>query len=463
MKKPVLPILILLSAALLRADTFDEVINQMVNQQAPRSRQEAKAPKIDAKTIINESNSFLKEREPEMTSEEYALHEKIVNLLASNPEFAIRLLEAMVNEKEKPSPAFEFILGNAYYRADQLEKAEAGFRSAVTRYPTFLRAWNNLGVLYYTSERYADAIPCFSKAVVLGDKDPTTFGLLGFCLEKTGNVVSAEMSYMQALAGDPSSIDWKEGLLRIYIEGRQYGRAESLVRSLIKDRPSETRYWLAYGNVLLSSGQKLKAISMLELASHAKLAGPDEMLLLGDLYAEQHLIPEAIASYRRVFDSQRQMGERKLLQFAQVLVGAGQIPQARSVMTALGEKPSAELQLIVAQTRADILLAENQWKEARLEVEKLLALAPMNGRALLTLGKSYLGEDDLGRASLAFEAAYQIPATAYPASLELANIEIKNRHYAKSAEYLEKALSIEKTDAVADLLAKVKLLFPRDA
>jgi hypothetical protein len=49
------------------------------------------------------------------------------------------------------------------------------------------------------------------------------------------------------------------------------------------------------------------------------------------------------------------------------------------------------------------------------------------------------------------------------ASLELANIEIKNRHYTKSVEYLQRALSIEKTDAVQDFLVRVKTLAAKDS
>ena len=115
------------------------------------SGQDDAPPKLDPKRIINESNGFLKEREPEMSAEEYALYEKVVEMISTQPDFALKLLEAMVNDKEPPSPAFEFILGNAYYAAGQTAKAEASYRSAVTRYPTFLRAWVDLGVLYYTA------------------------------------------------------------------------------------------------------------------------------------------------------------------------------------------------------------------------------------------------------------------------------------------------------------------------
>ena len=89
----------------------------------------ASEPKLDPKRIINESNSFLKEREPEMTEEEYALYQKVVTMLSSNPSFAVKLLEAMSSDKEVPSPAFQFILGNAYYAAGENDKAEANYRS----------------------------------------------------------------------------------------------------------------------------------------------------------------------------------------------------------------------------------------------------------------------------------------------------------------------------------------------
>ena len=95
-------------------------------------------------------------------------------------------------------------------------------------------------------------------------------------------------------------------------------------------------------------------------------------------------------------------------------------------------------------------------------MEELLRLAPLNGPALLSLGRTYLEEANLPRATFAFEAAAQIPDCAYRASLELANIELKSRHYEKSAEYLQKALSIERNPAIEAYLAQVKTLIPRN-
>ncbi len=448
-------------AALSAADINleDGSSEQMEQQLRRRQGEQKKRPTLDPKRIINSSNSFLKEREPEMTAEEYALYERVMTMLGTNPAFAVRLLEAMVAEEEKPSPAFEFILGNAYYSAGEIEKCEKHYRSAVDRFPTFLRAWNNLGVLYYSTDRYADAVPCFSEAVVLGDKDPTTFGLLGYSLEQTGNIVSAEMAYMQALAGAPNNVDWKEGLLRIYINGRQFGRAEPLVKTLIAEEPRVTRFWLAYGNILLAQERRLEAAAVLEAAVGAGVAGTDELVLLGDLYAEQKLVPEALGIYARVLGSAPSLGESKLVHYAQVLIAGDDLDGAAKVVRALeGRSLTAEGRLATLQTKADLMIARGEWVEARAELEQVLAISPMNGRALLSVGRTYAAEEDWARAMLAFEAAYRAPESTYRASLELANIELKNRRYDRAVEYLEKALSLQKTDGVQDYLARVKTL-----
>jgi len=375
----------------------------------------------------------------------------VVTMLSSNPDFALKLLEAMMSDKEPPSPAFQFILGNAYYSAGMNAKAEAMYLGAVRRYPTFLRAWSNLGILYYSAGRYAEAIPCFSRSVVLGDRDSTTFGLLGYSLQKQGDLVSAEMAYMQALSGDPGNADWKEGLVGVCIDGKQFARAESLVRNLIRERPSS----------LLSESRKLEATIVLETAVGTGVASVQELTLLGDLYAEQGMVPEAAGIYGKILVPAPELGEQKLVRYAEVLIQDGKLDDAERALDTLGQNRSGP-DVEARKARADLYAARKQWPQVRRELAEVLNEAPLDGRALIGLGRAYAAEDDPVRATLSFEAAYRIPSSAYTASLELANIEIRNRHYAKGVEYLQKALTIEKTDAVQDLLARVKTLVVKD-
>ena len=463
--KTILPILILAVAAGARLaaqssnpeSDFDRYQQDQWSQGQTPSR-----PKVDTQKMVKASTAVLHEREPELSPEEFALYDKVSAMLATNPEFAVKLLETMMGDKEKPSPAFEFVLGNAYYEGKQMALAEKYYRSAVERYPEFLRAWKNLGVLYYTTDRLPEAVKCFVKAVSLGDRDASTLGLLGYCLEMQGNLVAAEVDYLQAASIDPADPGWQQGLLRIYIKGKQFGRAEPLVRSLIKAQPTDANLWLDYASILIAQQRKLEAIAVLETAQAAGAADPDELALLGDLYAEQGLAPEAAAVYAQLLGPARARGEQKLIYYAQVLIAAGKLPEAEQALAAVKGELTPAGRLALLQTRADLLMAGKHWPDARQEIESLLALAPLDGRALLTLGRICVEEKDLAHASFAFEAADRVPEFAYRASLELATIEVQNRHYAKAVAYLEKALQLQKSDAVEDYLARIRTLVPSD-
>jgi tetratricopeptide (TPR) repeat protein len=154
-----------------------------------------------------------------------------------------------------------------------------------------------------------------------------------------------------------------------------------------------------------------------------------------------------------------QLGQSKLLHYAAVLIAGGKLDGADQVVRTLQlAKLTPDGQLALMQTKADLLAARQNWVDARAELERLIKLAPMNGRALLSLGRTYAAEENWPRATLVFETAYRIPSATYRASLELANIELKNRHYDRSIEYLEKALSLHKTDGIEDYLARVRTL-----
>lgn len=450
--------LLLAGAAGLRADDPLEELQR----RALFAREEPAKPAVDPKRRINESNAFLKDREPEMTTEEYAIYEKVMGMLGTNPELATTMLEAMMTEAEKPSPAFSFILGNAYASAGRTDRAEASYRSAVERYPTFLRAWDNLALLYYANGRFADAAACFAKAAALGDRESATLGLLGYCLEQQGALIPAEAAYLQALAADPANPDWKEGLFRLAINARSYGRAAELGRNLVRDQPADGRLWLNYAGALVADHRQLEAMAALEQASAAVTLDADGLALLGDLYAEQGLATEAAALYRKVLATAAPRGEQKLLQFAGVLIASGNLPDAERVLAALPAELSPAGRQARLLARADLELARRRWPEARRELEALVALAPLHGRGLLGLGRTYLEENNLPRAALAFESAAQVPAAAYQANLELANVEIRNRHYAKAVGHLEQALSLQKSDAIEDYLARVRTLVPRE-
>jgi tetratricopeptide (TPR) repeat protein len=197
---------------------------------------------------------------------------------------------------------------------------------------------------------------------------------------------------------------------------------------------------------------------MLEASAGAGVAGPRELNMLADLYAEQGLNPEAISAYQKLIAVAPEQGERQLLRFAQVLIANGRLKEAEGVLDGLPASLTPVGRIGSLQARSDLFAARKQWIEARKALEELLKEAPLNGKALLSLGEVYAAEGDFIHAGFALEAAYKVPETTYQACIELANIELKNRHFSKCAEYLQTALNIERTDELQDYLDRVKAL-----
>ena len=416
------------------------------------------ATKAELDRIINESAGFLKNREPEMTAGEYALYEKVVAMLSVQPEFAMQLLQGMMAGKERISPAFEFVLGNAQYNAGRRELAEAHYRRAVDRYPDYLRAWANLGVLYYGDERYDQAVASFRRAVELGDSSSDTLGLFAYALQRAGNGVVAEMLYLRALAAAPDNPDWLDGLCGLYIESKQYPRAEPLARQLIKLQPNEPRHWQHYAGLLIAQDRRMEAVVVLESARAMRLASDDMLLQLGDLYAQQKFTAEALAVYREALKNVPAAGAKRLIALAQLLTDEGQPGAATELLASVEKTLPAEARVPFLQARAELAADRKDWPAARRDLEEAVALKPLHGPLLLRLGQVLKSAGSAIAAEQTFAAAARRPESAYQAHLELADLALRARHFRPCIDHLEQALQLERSPAIQQYLTKIKVL-----
>ncbi|HEX2855516.1 MAG TPA: tetratricopeptide repeat protein [Opitutaceae bacterium] len=429
---------------------------------AAGAAKDSAAPSLDPNRIINESYGFLKNREPEMTATEYALYDKVVSLIAARPEYAMKLLETMMGDKTPASPAFEFVLGNAHYATGKHELAITHYRRAVEKYPDFLRAWTNLGITCYAAGRHAEAVPCFNKALSLGDRAASTYGLLGYCLAKADNPLAAEMAYLQAFALDPDNPDWIQALAQLLVGTKQYARAEALVRQLIRLKPAESHNWMLHATILIAQERRIDAIAVLETATRLGALSNAGQLALGDLYAEQGFHAEAVTTYRATMENAPDAGAQRLLRFAQSLIATRKLSEAQRVLDTAPAAASRDTKVLYWETKAALSFANKDHSGARQALESVLELETLNGRALLGLGELHASGGNPTKARLLYEQASQLPAFAYQANLELASLALDAKDPRKSAAHLRTALSLQRSPALQDYLARVSALVPSD-
>jgi tetratricopeptide (TPR) repeat protein len=354
------------------------------------------------------------------------------------------------------------ILANVYFTSGRYPEAEREYKAAVEKAPEFLRAWNNLGFFYYSQERYADAIPCLSRSIALGDSEPRTLGVLGFCLREEGNLIAAEMLYMQAVAVDPDNSDWTEGLLAIALDTEQYPRAEAYVRQLLKQKPDAAEKWMLLASLLVKQERRVEATAILETASSLGYANTEGLLLLGDLCAELRLNNEAIVAYTKAIPGAGEQGVERGVAFARLLIDSGELEKAENLLDSIQNPSSTNERVLLHHARADLHTARKEWPEARAELEELTQLDPLNGIALLQLGKLLHQADEPVRATFAYEAAAQVKDSAYHANLALGNLAIEANDYKAAVGWLEAALILTSTPEIREILAHVRDLAGED-
>ncbi|MBP7215745.1 MAG: tetratricopeptide repeat protein [Candidatus Omnitrophica bacterium] len=92
-----------------------------------------------------------------------------------------------------------FRLGAAYYFTKQWDKAEEKFKEVIKRFPYYVSAYYNLGLLYNQQERFSDALSILKKASALDPRDARIHFELGIAHKQMGNMLEAKNEFLLAL------------------------------------------------------------------------------------------------------------------------------------------------------------------------------------------------------------------------------------------------------------------------
>ena len=88
------------------------------------------------------------EVEPRVTPEEVQLLEKLLPLMSTDLDKAAKMVETQMKQKQNCSAMLDFTLGSIYFQQDKMIQALDTYRKAVGKFPSFRRAWRNLGLIY---------------------------------------------------------------------------------------------------------------------------------------------------------------------------------------------------------------------------------------------------------------------------------------------------------------------------
>jgi len=150
-------------------------------------------------------------------------------------------------------------LGDAYYKAGQVDSAITSYQRAIELLPTFAVAHLNLGDACIAQGRYSEAITHLSEALRLNPADADAHNDLGFALQQLGDRAQAMAHFRTALRLEPGHARAHYNLSVVFNDLGEFDQALQelqVVRRLLPDR-QEIPYKL--GLLLSSHGRYAEA------------------------------------------------------------------------------------------------------------------------------------------------------------------------------------------------------------
>ncbi len=397
--------------------------------------------------------------EPDASEADRASLADALSLLATDgPVAAAAAIEA--SREETVSPTLEFNLGTMRFQQGDLDAAAVAFERAIAEFPRFRRAWQNLGQVHYRAHRYAPAAHAFARVLELGGKDALTYGLLGACHSKRGHHVAAETAFRAAMMMQPAARDWKFGLAHSLVAQRRYAEAAALFGDMIVEQPDNADYWLAQGEAYAQLGQPMRAAANFEVVDRLGSATSDCLHNLGDIYANEQLYDLAVDAHTRGLERDSVGDVERALRAAVHLVSNDAVDESRRLVDAVehrrGELWTEDERAEVLRVRARIAVAEGAAEEQVEILEEIVALDPLDGDALIMLGRHYGRNGDVERAVLTLERAAALADFEARAVLRHAQVLVEAQRYADALPLLRRAQNLDPREAIQRYLEQVE-------
>lgn len=398
--------------------------------------------------------------EPRVTPEEVAVLEKIRPLMGSDLPKAEQTLRKLM--KPECSAILDFTLGSIAFQQDKLDDARSSYEKAVAKFPSFRRAWRNLGLIHARTGKFDESIRAFVRMIELGGADGYAYGLLGFAYASKQDYQAAEAAYRSALLLQPDSTEWRLGLTRCVYKQEKFQDAATLLDALIARYPEKTDFWLLQAQTFLGMKQPLKAAGNLEALEQLGKSTVDSLHTLGDIYLGESLLDLALHAYQRAAELDPKQPVARSIRSAELLAARGGTGQARTLLARLNElQPKMEEadHKRLLKLHARFAMADGgASNEAAAALEELVALDPLDGEALLLLGQHYARKGEPDRAILCFERAEGIESCEVQAKLRHAQSLVGLGRYADALPLLRRVQELKPRDDVARYLEQVERL-----
>ena len=395
---------------------------------------------------------------PFKTLEEQEAFNGLLEVMRDNPGEAIQRLQKMITPSS--NARLPFALGSLYFQGGDATKAIPQFELALSKFPDFRRAHQQLGFALAREERYEEAAKSLTKALNLGAKNAAVYGMLGLSYLNLGKYLSAETAYLNALLLAPEIQDWKLGLIKSHIARENYSQAVALLDEVLAENPESVNLWSLQANVFLEMEDNQRAEVNFEMLRKMKKSTLANLMLLGDIYMLDSALELALPVYLDAIEKDGAGDIRRSLRAAEILVSQGAWTEAEQLFRKIKEHHqdamSAEEEAKLLKLESQAAIANGEGEKALAVLEQIISKNPLDGEALLLAGEFYAQKGESEKAVFRYEMASKISGFEADAWLKHAQLLVRQQKYNPALELLQKAQKTNPRDYVQKYLDEVE-------
>ena len=368
--------------------------------------------------------------EPEITSSnELAFMRELGPLLKPDAKLAAYILKT--NLTATNNAQMDFTLGSLYFQMGDFPKAEDAFRTAIDKYPDFRRAQKNLAFSLLKQGKYADAVDPLSKTIELGDRDSTSYGLLGFCHMTAERNIPAEAAYKQAILFQPDNPDWRLGLVKALVAQEKFEEANRMVEEVLQRDPAAVDMWELQAGIFARMEKPELAAVNYEIIRKLGKADPKMLFALGDIYMTMESSDLALPVYLDAIKRNGSADISRALRTSQILVSHGALDEAKKMFAQIRSSAGNELkgddELTLLKAESKVANAEGEPEKAVKILETVVERDPLDAEALILIGEHYLRNEELEKAEHRFDLASKVAGYEADAFVKLAQLRVKQQ------------------------------------
>ncbi len=209
-----------------------------------------------------------------------------------------------VNVTKREEENIDFFIGVAYYKLKEYENAISYLKRSIEKNPTHYDAWNNLGNVYMTINKYEKAKECYIKALNIKKGQEALFGLANIYYIKDDYERAKEYFLYSMESHHPKKELMERAyfyLANIYFIEKDYNNSKKYLEKIENTNIIGKDYFLLFYNLLNTIGEKENALKKLAEALTYYEYDAEFMELFANELEAQGKIPEAISVWEELF------------------------------------------------------------------------------------------------------------------------------------------------------------------